>query len=333
MIVLFSDAHEYEKKVFNELCAESAISFAYLPGPVNSNSAKYLPEAEILCSFVGDNLDRDCLQILKNKGVKLLALRSAGFNHVDLAAAKELGFKVCRVPEYSPYAVAEFALGILLTLNRKIHKSFARVRELNFSLEGLVGHNIHGKTVGVVGCGRIGKIFAKTMAAMGCEVLIYDLEQDNELLSLPAIRYVTLDELYRKSDFISLHVPLNKNTVHIVNQEAFAKMKKSVLLVNTGRGGLIDTKALLAALKKDAIGGAALDVYEEEENVFFHDFSTVGIQDDILARLLTFPNVLITSHQGFLTEEALRNIAGTTLDNIAQFLKDGSVAPANAVIG
>lgn len=321
MKILFSDIHEYEKKYFDELNKEYGFTLEYLPGPVNTHSARFLPEAPVLCSFVGDKLDRPCLEILKSKGVQLIALRCAGFNHVDLKAAQELQFKICRVPEYSPYAVAEFALGLLLSLNRKIHKSYARVRELNFSLEGLVGSDLHGKTVGVIGCGRIGKIFATTMVAMGCEVLIYDLIQDEELKMLGRVKYVSLDELLRTADVISLHVPLKKETFHILNKDAFAKMKKNVLIVNTGRGGLIETPALIGALKNNAIGGAALDVYEEEENIFFHDFSSLGIQDDVLARLLTFPNVLITSHQGFLTAEALKNIAETTLQNINQFSK------------
>ncbi len=331
MKILFSDTHSFEKRTFDSVNKMFGFDIEYCDYRVTSRTAKGLESANALCSFVGDQLDSECLSILKDKGIRLVALRSAGFNHVDLRAAAELGLTVCRVPGYSPYAVAEFALGLLLTLNRKIHKSYNRVRELNFCLDGLVGFDLHNKTVGVVGCGRIGKIFAQTMAAIGCKVLVNDLLIDNELKANPAISFEDFDSICRNSDVISLHVPLNKDTFHLIDNVAIAKMKPTVLLVNTGRGALIETKALINALKTNRIGGAALDVYEEEENIFFHDLSTEGIQDDVLARLLTFPNVLITSHQAFLTNEALTNIAQTTLENVESFFSNGSVPKGNQV--
>lgn len=230
-----------------------------------------------------------------------------------------MGLTVARVPEYSPYAVAEFATGLLLALNRKIHKAYNRVHEMNFSLEGLVGFDLHGKTAGVLGTGRIGRAFAQIMRGFGCEVIAFDTAPSKEWAQSFGVRYVGKDELYRASDFISLHVPLNPDTRHIIDEAAFARMKPCVILINTGRGGLIDTRALIKVLKRRAIGGACLDVYEEEAGIFFNDLSEKGVDDDELARLLTFPNVLVTSHQAFLTREALANIAETTVANITKF--------------
>ena len=332
MRIMFSDTHPFEKDIFDATNREFNFDIQYCDFRMTANTARGIGSADVVCSFVSDKIDRECLQILKEKGVRLLALRSAGFNHVDVQAASDLGIGVCRVPGYSPYAVAEFAVGLLLSLNRKIHKAYHRVRDLNFSLDGLVGVDLHGKTVGVVGCGRIGKVFAKIMAAMGCKVLIYDSNVDEEMKSNPAVSYVGFDQICLQSDFISLHVPLNKDTLHLINEGAISKMKPTVLLINTGRGALIETKALIKALKKGCIGGAALDVYEEEENVFFHDLSATGLQDDTLARLLTFPNVLITSHQAFLTQEALGNIAETTLKNIRNYFADGRLPLENQVL-
>lgn len=244
----------------------------------------------------------------------MIALRSAGFNHVDLKVARELEISVARVPGYSPNAVAEYTLGLLLSLNRKIHKSYLRIKESNFSLDGLVGFDLFGKTIGVVGLGKIGVIFARAMKALGSEVLVYDLLESDEF------KNVSLDEIFQKSDIISLHVPLNKDTKYIINEASISKMKEGVFLVNTGRGGLIDSKALIKGLKSKKIGGVALDVYEEEEEFFFQDHSSDGIKDDVLARLISFPNVLISSHQAFLTKEALNNIAETTLFNLNEYL-------------
>jgi D-lactate dehydrogenase len=273
----------------------------------------------VVCCFAHDKLNARVLGELKTGGTKLIALRSAGFNHVDLSAAAKLGLPIVRVPAYSPYSVAEHATALILSLNRKISKASARVHELNFSLEGLVGFDLHGKTVGVVGTGRIGSAFARIMAGFGCHVLAYDLNPNPELQDQNWIRYVPIDQLYRNSDIISLHIPLMPSTRHLVDAKALQKMKKGVMLINTGRGALIDTPALIDALKSSHVGFAGLDVYEEEENIFFQDLSDTVLQDDVLARLMTFPNVLITAHQAFLTREAIHNIVETTLDSIRDF--------------
>jgi D-lactate dehydrogenase len=253
----------------------------------------------------------------------LIALRSAGFNHVDLSAAARLNIPVVRVPEYSPYAVAEHAVTLVMALNRKIHRAHARVREWNFSLDGLVGFDLHGKTVGIVGTGRIGQVAARIFRGFGCEVLAYDARPDTTFAEQTGVSYCELPRMYRESHIISLHVPLTPQTRHMVDDEALALMKPGVFLINTGRGALIDSPALLKALKSGHLGAAGLDVYEEEEGVFFQDLSGQIVQDDVLARLLTFPNVLITSHQAFLTCEALGNIAQTTLQNISAFEQGG----------
>jgi D-lactate dehydrogenase len=268
-----------------------------------------------VCAFVNDHLDEPALERLHEAGVRLVALRSAGFNHVDLVAAARLGLPVVRVPEYSPHAVAEHAVALVLALDRKIHRAHARVREWNFSLEGLVGFDLHGKTVGIVGTGRIGRAAVQIFRGFGCRVLAFDLRPDPSVDA----EYAELSELYRRSDVISLHVPLTPSTHHMVDAAAIASMKPGVMLINTSRGALIDSKALIGALKRGHLGSAGLDVYEEEEGVFFEDLSGQVLQDDVLARLLSFPNVLVTSHQAFLTREALDNIAQTTLGNVAAF--------------
>jgi D-lactate dehydrogenase len=251
--------------------------------------------------------------------VRLIALRSAGFNHVDLDAATRLGFAVVRVPEYSPYAVAEHAVALILTLNRKTHRAYNRVREANFSLDGLVGFDLHGKTVGVIGTGRIGAVMLRIMHGFGCRLVAHDVREDAAIAKEMPVRYVALQELLGESDIISLHVPLTPDTRHLIDAAALSRMKPGVILINTGRGALIDSQALVAALKRGHVGGAGLDVYEEEERIFFNDLSDQVLQDDVLARLLTFPNTLITSHQGFLTHEALANIAETTLASVRAF--------------
>lgn len=271
-----------------------------------------------VCSFVNDRLDEPTLVRLAAGGVRLIALRSAGYNHVDLAAAERHGLRVVRVPEYSPHAVAEHTFALLLALDRKIHRAWLRVRDANFSLDGLVGFDLHGKTFGVIGTGRIGRATAQIAAGFGCRVLAFDLHPDAALAAAGAT-YVSLEALYRESDVVSLHVPLTPHTHHLIDDKALRQMKPGVVLLNTGRGALIDTRALIAALKRGLIGGAGLDVYEEEEGVFFEDLSDRVLQDDVLARLLTFPNVIITAHQGFLTREALGNIAETTLQSISAF--------------
>lgn len=331
MKIAFFDTHQFEKDIFLKVSEKFDFHIEFLDTRLTNKTASVAEGSEIVCSFVNDKINEECIKILKAVGVKLIVLRSAGFNHVDLVAAQRNGLIVARVPGYSPYAVAEFAVGLLQTLNRKIHRAFSRVRELNFSLDGLVGFDLHGKTVGVIGTGKIGRIFAQIMTAFGCHVLVTDLQKDAELEKNPNITYTNLQDLYRKSDIISLHVPLTAQTQHIINHDAISEMKQGVFIINTGRGALIDAKALIDGLKSEKIGGAALDVYEEEEEIFFCNLSDKILKDDILARLLTFPNVLITSHQAFLTKEALTNIAQTTLESADEFKKTGSVSLAKVV--
>ena len=331
MKIAFFDTHQFEKETFLKANEHFHYDIRFIEARRNKGTASLAKDADVVCSFVNDKIDDECIQILKSSGIRMIALRSAGFNHVDVASARRNDMVVTRVPGYSPHAVAEFAVGLLLTMNRKIHKAYSRVRDLNFSLEHLVGFDLHGKTVGVVGAGKIGKIFAQIMASFGCRVLIYDAKKDAAMEANPNISYVDYEYLCKNSDVISLHVPLIPETRHMVDEKAINHMKAGVFIVNTGRGALIDSRALLEGLKSCKIGGAALDVYEEEENVFFQDLSDKILQDDILARLLTFPNVLITSHQAFLTNEALRNIAETTLQSISEFAQKGVISAEKVV--
>jgi D-lactate dehydrogenase len=325
MKIAFFDTHHFEREVFDAENRESGHEIRYIEGRLQGSTAELARDCDVVCSFVNDRLDAETLSRLHGLKIRLIALRSAGFNHVDLRAARELSLPVVRVPEYSPYAVAEHAVALMMTLNRKIHRAYVRVRELNFSIEGLMGFDMHGKTVGVVGTGRIGRVFVKIMNGFGCRVLAYDTNPNEALRKSGMAEYVSLERLYRESDVISLHVPLVPETRHLIDAKAVAQMKPEVLLINTSRGALIETQALVDALKGHKIGGAALDVYEEEEGVFFHDFSVEGVNDDLLARLVSFPQVVITSHQAFLTKEALTNIAQTTLANITQFEKGESL--------
>ncbi len=271
-----------------------------------------------ICVFVNDILDAKILEKLAKNGTKLIALRCAGFNHVDVKKATELGITIVRVPAYSPYAVAEYTIGLILTLNRKLHRAYYRVRDGNFALDGLLGFDLHNRTVGIVGTGKIGRIVAKILAGFGCKILGYDVYPHPEFESLGG-KYVKPLELAQQSDIISLHCPLTPETYHIVNAETIKYAKDGVMLINTSRGSLIDTEAVIKGLKSRKIGYLALDVYEQEENLFFEDLSDEIIQDDTFQRLLTFPNVLITGHQAFFTEEALTNIADTTINNISDF--------------
>jgi D-lactate dehydrogenase len=315
------DTHAYDRQAFETSNADLHHELLYLEPRLTPETAPLARGTPAVCSFVNDKLNQAALQILREGGTRLVALRCAGFNHVDLSAAAQLGIRVVRVPEYSPYAVAEHAVALVLTLNRKIHRAHARVREWNFSLEGLVGFDLHGKTVGLVGTGRIGRAAARIFRGFGCRVLLHDPRPDAAFASEVGAEYVALPELYAQSDVLSLHVPLTPQTHHLIDARSLEQMKPGVLLVNTGRGALIDSKALIQALKTGRIGAAGLDVYEEEEGVFFQDLSSQVLQDDTLARLLTFPNVLITSHQAFLTHEALGNIARTTLESVRAFEK------------
>ncbi|MEQ9667820.1 2-hydroxyacid dehydrogenase [Coleofasciculus sp. G2-EDA-02] len=268
-----------------------------------------------VCVFINDQLDKITLRLLAEQGTKLIATRSAGFNHIDLNAAADLGITVVRVPAYSPYAVAEHTVGLILTLNRKIHRAYNRVREGNFSLDGFIGFDLHGRTVGIVGTGKIGFLVAKILQGFGCQLLTYDLYTNPDCEAL-GVKYVDLPELFATSDIISLHCPLTPQTHHLINAQSLTQMKPGVMLINTSRGALIDTRAVIDALKSRKIGYLGLDVYEQESNLFFEDLSTEVIEDDVFQRLLTFPNVLITGHQAFFTEDALQNIAQTTLSNI-----------------
>lgn len=272
-----------------------------------------------ICCFVSDQLDVVTLPLLAKYGVKLIALRSAGYNHVNLQETKRLGIKVVRVPAYSPHAIAEHAVALLLSLDRHVPKAYNRVRDLDFSLEGLMGFDLFGKTIGIIGTGKIGSVLVKIMSGFGCEVIAFDPSPNMELQASGMVKYVSLVELYKRSDIVSLHVPLTPATKHMINSEALVQMKQGVYLINTGRGALIDTKALIAGLKTGHIGAAGLDVYEEEEGIFYQNLSDHVLEDDVLARLLTFPNVLVTSHQAFFTREAMTNIARTTLQNISDF--------------
>jgi D-lactate dehydrogenase len=271
-----------------------------------------------VCAFVNDQLDAAVLTTLARQGTRLIALRCAGFNNVDLASAQNLGLKVVRVPAYSPYAVAEHTVALILSLNRKIHRAYARVREGNFALDGLLGFDLYGKTVGIIGTGKIGAVVAKIMKGFGCHLLGYDPYPNSECKKI-GLRYVSLTELFVESDIITLHCPLTPETHHLIDTKALDQMKNGVILINTSRGAVIDTKAVINALKSGKIGYLGLDVYEEEADLFFEDLSNIVIQDDVFARLLTFPNVIITAHQAFFTREALEGIAKTTLANIADF--------------
>lgn len=319
MKIAMFDTHKYDRDSFEQANVHFGHQITFLETRLTSETAALARAHEAVCPFVNDKVDERTLAILHEGGSRLITLRSAGYNHVALTAAARLGIPVVRVPEYSPFAVAEHAVALVLALNRKIHRAYARVREWNFSLDGLVGFDLHGKTVGIVGTGRIGRAAARIFHGFGCQVLAFDLRPDAALISELRVRYVDLPEIYRESDIISLHVPLTPATHHMIDAAALAAMKPGAVLVNTGRGALLDSRALLVALKKGQLGAAGLDVYEEEEGIFFQDLSNRVLQDDVLARLLTFPNVLVTSHQAFLTVEALAAIARITLENVTAF--------------
>lgn len=303
-IISANQSHQHELVFFETMLNEQTVSLA--------------TGFQAVSCFVTDDLSAPILNTLAQNGNRLIALRSAGFNHVDLTAAKKLGITVVRVPAYSPYAVAEFAVGLILTLNRKIHRAFNLVREHNFLLTNLLGFDLHNKTVGVIGTGKIGSIFAKIMHGFGCNILAVDPFPNEACLAL-GVKYVTLNELCQQSDIISLHCPLSDTSRHMINEKTIARMKPGVMLINTGRGALIDTKAIIQGLKDKVIGYLGIDVYEEEEHLFFQDLSDSIIQDDLFARLQTFSNVIITGHQAFFTKEALTNIATITLNNITAF--------------
>ncbi len=314
-ITLFS-SKPYDRDSFQAANRSHGFELHFLETRLDPDTAALATGAEVVCPFVNDVLSAPVLEQLAAGGTRLIALRSAGYNHVDLPCARRLGLPVVRVPAYSPHAVAEHTVALILALNRRLPRAYNRTREGNFSLQGLTGFDLVGKRVGVVGSGQIGAVFARIMQGFGCEVQLYDPYPNPELERL-GMRYVAIDELLAGSDIVSLHCPLTEETRHLINQQSLATMKPHAMLINTGRGALIDTPALIGALKSGQLGYLGLDVYEEEAGLFFEDHSGLPLQDDVLARLLSFPNVIVTAHQAFLTDEALAAIAGTTLGNVA----------------
>jgi D-lactate dehydrogenase len=327
-ITLYS-SKAYERPFFAAANAQAGHTFTHLDAKLCATTAALASGSEAVCIFVNDDASAPVLEALAAQGTKLLLLRSAGFNHADVAAADCLGIAVARVPAYSPHAVAEHAVALMLTLNRKTHRAFNRVREQNFSLDGLMGFDMHGKTVGVVGTGKIGEIVCRILQGFGCRLLASDPVL-NPACAAMGVKNVPLSQLLKDSDIITLHAPLTPATKHLINAEALASIKPHAMLINTSRGALIDTPALIAALKGSRIGSVGLDVYEEEGDLFFRDLSGQALQDDVFARLMTFPNVLITAHQGFCTREACEAIARTTLENATSFAR-GAIHPANLV--
>lgn len=310
--IAFFDTKPYDKIWFNQFKPDN-FKYKFFEHHLSSDSTRLAAGYDVVVPFVNDVIDKETINTLHNEGVKLIALRCAGYNNVDFKSAFGK-INVANVPSYSPYAVAEHTMALLLTLNRKIHKAYNRTRDFNFSINGLTGFDLHGKTAGIIGTGKIGRLFINICKGFGMNVVAFDpYPQDN------GINYVTLDELFERSDIISLHCPLTKETKHIINKQSIDKMKPNVYIINTSRGALIESEALLTALKEQKLGGACLDVYEEESDIFFEDFSNTIIQDDVLSMLVNLPNVIVTSHQAFLTNEALENIAKTTIKNIKDF--------------
>lgn len=318
MEIAFFSAKPYEKSFFEDANRSQHYSLNYLDIPLNVHTANLAKGADVVCIFVNDKADAKVIKVLAQNGIRLIALRCAGYNNVDLSACREEGLQVVRVPAYSPYSVAEHTIALILTLNRKTHRAYNRVKEGNFSLDGLMGFDLHGKTVGMIGLGKIGLITAQILKGFGCRILGYDIAEDKDAKQI-GVEYVSLTELLGTSDIISLHCPLTPQTHHIINKDTISQMKKGVMIINTGRGALIDAKAAIRGLKNEQIGYMGLDVYEEEADLFFEDLSEKVIKDDVFMRLLTFPNVLITGHQAFFTQNAMHNIAETTLQNIHEY--------------
>jgi len=322
--ISFFDTKPYDKIYFDKLVKEYSFEMIYHEEKLNAKTAILAKGSDAVVAFVNDDIGKDTIEVLEELGIQMLAMRCAGYNNIDFKYAFDR-IHVARVPAYSPYAVAEHAMALLLTLNRKLHRAYNRTREYNFSLNGLTGFDLHGKTIGVMGTGKIGRTFIDICNGFGMRVIASD--------PFPAkdskIEYVSVEELYTQSDIISLHCPLTKETFHVLNEKAFESMKDGVVIINTSRGALIDSEALLEALKNKKVGAAGLDVYEEEADLFYEDFSNEIIQDDVLALLISLPNVIVTSHQAFLTQEALSNIAQTTLSNIDSYFKKGM--PENEV--
>ncbi len=320
MIVAIYNTHHFERECLQR-ALQNQNELRFLDVRLTPETAALAKGCQAVVLFVHDQANREVLIQLNALGIKFIALRSAGFNHIHLPTAKELGMTVMRVPEYSPFAVAEHAVALILALNRKIHKACNRVRDLNFSLDGLVGFDLHGRTAGIVGTGRIGSQAARILHGFGCEVLVSDPIINPELAALENVTYTDFHHLCQQSDIITLHAPLNDATKYLINHDSISHMKKGVMIINTSRGGLLETKAVIKALKTGQIGNLGLDVYEEEDALFFEDHSQEILQDDVIARLLTFPNVLVTSHQAFLTSDALEKIASVTAHNLDCMVK------------
>ncbi|MBD0377932.1 MAG: 2-hydroxyacid dehydrogenase [Flavisolibacter sp.] len=319
MKITFFSTQSYDKQFFMEHNKRFHYELEFFEVALSQQTVGLVQDAAAICVFVNDKVDKAVIEQLRERGVSIIALRYAGFNNVAIEAAEENNLRVCRVPAYSPEAVAEHAVAMILTLNRKTHKAYNRVREQNFSLQGLMGFDLHGKTVGVIGTGKIGAAFCRIMKGFGCRVLAFDVVANKDLEN-EGIMYQPLSEVLQQSDIISLHTPLNEETFHLINEQSLRSMKNGSMLINTSRGGLIDTYAVINALKSGRIGYLGIDVYEQEEGLFFRDLSGDIIKDDIIQRLTSFPNVLVTAHQAFFTKEAMDQIADTTLCNIKALL-------------
>jgi D-lactate dehydrogenase len=315
--VAFFSAHSFDRLFFDD-ANQGRHDLRYFDARLTQETSGLAEGYPAVCAFVNDRLDRAVLDALAGGGTRLIALRSAGFNHVDIARARELGLTVSRVPAYSPHAVAEHTIALILSLNRKIHRAYVRVREGNFALDGLLGVELVSRTAGIIGTGRIGALVARILIGFGCRVVAYDPHPTDECRSA-GVEYLGLADLWAAADILSLHAPLTPQTRHLVDAQAIARMRRGVMLINTSRGALVDTPAVIRGLKSGQIGALGLDVYEEEEQLFFDDHSSDVIQDDVFARLLTFPNVLVTAHQAFFTREALQAISATTIENVTAF--------------
>lgn len=324
--VVFYGSRPYDQDSFNSKNPDGGFDFKFFTGHINKDNVVLAKGSDAVCVFVNDVVDENIMHLLAENGVRMLALRCAGFNNVDLAAAAKYGITVARVPDYSPYAVAEHTVALILSLNRRTPRATWRTRDGNFSLNGLLGFDLHGKTTGIIGTGKIAKVLIRILRGFGMNILAYDLYPDYEFARENQVTYTTLDDLYAQSDIISLHCPLTEQTKYMINKDSIAKMKDGVMIINTGRGQLINTADLIEGLKDHKVGYAGLDVYEEESDYFFEDQSDTIIDDDVLARLLSFNNVIVTSHQAFFTVEALSNIADTTLSNIRDFIQGKPLA-------
>ena len=325
--ITFFGTHSYDRHLFTEINESKNYNFTlqYHRSFLDLHNASQTLGAKAVCIFVNDRADRTILEILAKNGVKLIALRCAGFNNVDLKAAADLGLHVVRVPAYSPYAIAEHVVALMLSLNRKTYRAYLRTRDGNFTLNGLMGFDLHGKTAGIIGTGKIARILIQILKGFGMNILANDIYPDAAYAQSAGIKYVSLDELYANADVISLNCPLTAENTHLINADAIAKMKPGVMIINTGRGPLIDTQALIDGLKSGKIGSAGLDVYEDERTYFYQDKSDKVITDDKLSHLLSYNNVLVTSHQAFFTREAMTNIVTTTLENCKDFFEKGII--------